>query len=186
LHPPLARCNATDTVDQINSGDIAKDDAVQGAGKIVGDFSSIFSDQDGPAASRVNLSNNGAHIELQAGGKEKYGAPMRVEGAQNMGEVFTLGHDAHVVFQHEDAGSSCPEDRLVVGKDDSIHRGKPPGAHIAANTLIGGIGTRRECCLQFVQHSPESGAGFLNLLRAKENRMEALFACSPGYGPASE
>jgi hypothetical protein len=58
---------------------------------------------------------------MKRGREEQHNA---AEGIERIGEtmdVFALGYDAHVVFQGEHTGSPCPEDRLVVGKDDSVH-----------------------------------------------------------------
>ena len=60
---------------------------------------------------------------------------MGFQRMQKAGGIVALGHDPHIVFQHQHTGRTRSEDRLVVGKDNSIHREMPPPARMAPPLL---------------------------------------------------
>ena len=50
-----------------------------------------------------------------------------------------LGDDAHIVFERQNAGCASPEDDLVIGNNDAIHRNSPAfcGIRKSHNAFIG-------------------------------------------------
>ena len=123
LDDTLAASHAADAIDEGGSGDAAADYAVEQVGECVGDLARLFS------ATRMTRpssawawASDGGRGRRRGWSREQDEAPRsRRRQLAEAGQVVALGHDAHVVFERQDACGSGAKDRLVIGENKSIH-----------------------------------------------------------------
>ncbi len=122
LDPALAPSHAAYAIQQVGSGDVAADDAVELSRYLIGDVLCVLGYEDYVVCHGLCAAEELRQIGAQAGGDEDDGGPECVDGSPELRQVFALGDDSHVVFEREHTSRAGPEDCLVIRENESVHR----------------------------------------------------------------